>query len=274
MIGLTRRKFNALVLSLALVAALLPRPGFAEEPAAGAATKAKGKAPTVFAAASMKTALDGIAAAWAAETGKTPPIVYASSSVLAKQIEQGAPADVFISADLTWMDYLDKAKLIRPGTRRNLLGNALVLIEPVDANVDLKIAPGFDLAGATGDGKVAVCTIDACPGGIYAKQSLEKLGIWADVEPKLAQADNIRNALNLVSRGEAKFGIVYATDAKAEPKVKVVGVFPEATHSPIVYPVAVIEASKNPDAARFVAFLSSQAAIKILVEQGFTILSK
>jgi len=271
MIGFTRRRFNALFLAFAIAAAALPRSGFAQQPAA---PKATSKGPVVFAAASMKTALDAVAAAWTADTGKSPSIVYASSAVLAKQIEQAAPADIFISADLTWMDYLDKAKLIRSGTRRNLLGNALVLIEPADVNVDLKIAPGFDLAGATGDGKVAVCTIASCPGGIYAKEALEKLGVWANVEPKLAQADNIRNALMLVSRGEARFGIVYATDAKADPSVKVVGVFPEATHSPIVYPVALVEASKNPDAARFLAYLSSQAATKILIGQGFTILSK
>jgi molybdate transport system substrate-binding protein len=222
----------------------------------------------------MKTALDAVATAWTAETGKTPPIVYASSAVLAKQIEQGAPADIFISADLTWMDYLEKAKLIQSKTRHNLLGNVLVLIEPADANAKLTIAPDFDLAGATGDGKIAVCTIASCPGGIYAKQALEALGIWAKVEPKLAQADNIRNALTLVSRGEAKFGIVYATDAKADPKVKVMGTFPEATHSPIIYPVALVETSKNPDAALFAAYLSSKAAKKIWGEQGFKFLPK
>ena len=172
------------------------------------------------------------------------------------------------------MDYLEKAKLIQSKTRHNLLGNVLVLIEPVDANAKLTIAPDFDLAGATGDGKIAVCTIASCPGGIYAKQALEALGIWAKVEPKLAQADNIRNALTLVSRGEAKFGIVYATDAKADPKVKVVGTFPAATHSPIVYPVALIETSKNPDAVAFVAYLSSKAAKKIWSEQGFKFLPK
>jgi molybdate transport system substrate-binding protein len=267
----TRRGLAALVFGLVIAAVALPRFGFAQQPAA---PKATAKGPVVFAAASMKTALDAVAAAWTAETGKTPPIVYASSAVLAKQIEQGAPADIFISADLNWMDYLDKAKLVRPETRRNLLGNTLVLIEPVDASASLTIATGFDLAGATGDGKVAVCTIASCPGGMYAKQALEKLGIWEKVEPKLAQADNIRNALTLVSRGEAKFGIVYATDAKADPKVKVVGVFSEATHSPIVYPIALVEASKNPDAARFAAYLSSKAANRIWIEQGFTILSK
>jgi len=269
----TRRGLAVLAFSLVIAAATLSRPGFAEQPAA-AVQNATTKGPVVFAAASMKTALDAVAAAWTAETGKIPPIVYASSAVIAKQIEQGAPADLFISADLNWMDYLDKAKLIRSGTRKNLLGNALVLIEPADASATLTIAPGFDLAGATGDGKVAVCTIASCPGGIYAKQALEKLGVWAAVEPKLAQADNIRNALNLVSRGEAKFGIVYVTDAKAEPKVKVVGIFPEASHSPIVYPVAIVGASKNPDAARFLAFLSSQIANKIWIELGFTVLSK
>ena len=272
-IAATRRRLAVLAFGLVIAAVALSRPGFAEQPTA-AGQKATTKGPVVFAAASMKTALDAVAAAWTAETGKSPPIVYTSSAVLAKQIEQGAPADIFISADLNWMDYLDKAKLILPGTRQNLLGNALVLIEPADASAALTIKPGFDLAGATGDGKVAVCTIASCPGGIYAKQALDALGIWAKVEPKLAQADNIRNALNLVSRGEAKFGIVYATDAKAEPKVKVVGIFPESTHSPIVYPVAIVDASKNPDAARFVAYLSSQAANKIWTEQGFTILSK
>ncbi len=257
---LSRR--SMLLFPLALEAALL-KPSWAS-----------GKGPVVFAAASVMTALNSIAAAWAAETGKTTPIVYASSAILAKQIEQGAPADLFISADLNWMDYLDQAGLIRPETRHNLLGNVLVLIEPADSGTDLAIAPGFDLAGATGDGKIAVCTIAACPGGMYAKQALESLGIWAKVEPKLAQADNIRNALNLVSRGEAKFGIVYATDAKADPKVKVAGVFPESTHSPIIYPAALVATSKNPDAARFLGFLSSPAADKIWIGQGFAILPK
>jgi molybdate transport system substrate-binding protein len=201
-------------------------------------------------------------------------ITYASSAVLAKQIEQGAPADIFISADLKWMDYLEKSELIRAGTRKNLFGNKLVLIAPSDADVTLEIAKGFDLAGAAGDGKIAVCMIDSCPAGIYAKEALESLGVFAGVEPKLAQADNVRNALTLVARGEAKFGIVYATDAKADPKVIVVGTFPASSHSPIVYPVALVAASANPDAALFLAYLTSQAATKIFLEQGFEILSK
>jgi molybdate transport system substrate-binding protein len=235
--------------------------------------QANGKGPVIFAAASLKSALDAIAAAWTAQNKRPPAISYASSGVLAKQIEQGAPADVFISADLKWMDYLEQAKLIKPGTHRNMLGNQLVLIEPADAATQLKIQQGFDLAGATGDGKIAVCTVASCPGGIYAKEALENLGVWSAVEPKLAQADNIRSALALVARGEAKFGIVYATDAKAEPNVRVVDVFPATSHAPIVYPVAVIAGSKNPDAEAFVAFLRSQAATKILIDQGFTILS-
>jgi molybdate transport system substrate-binding protein len=270
-IHLTRRRLTLSMIAVAVAAAvaLSPGAGKAETPAA-----AKDKPVIVFTAASMKTALDAIAAAWTANTGKTASIAYASSAVLAKQIEQGAPADIFISADLKWMDYLEKAKLIRAGTRRKLLGNKLVLIAPADADATLEIAKGFDLAGATGDGKIAVCTLDSCPGGIYAKEALESLEVFANVEAKLAQADNIRNALNLVARGEAKFGIVYATDAKADPKVKVVGTFPASSHSPIVYPVALVEASANPDAAFFLANLTSQAATKIFTGQGFDILPK
>jgi molybdate transport system substrate-binding protein len=269
----TRRRLGRLPFGLAIGAVIFTQSmvGGADTATAAPDTAA---APVVFAAASMKTALDAVAAAWKADTGKTVSIAYASSAVLAKQIEQGAPADIFISADLKWMDYLEKAKLIRVGTRRNLLGNKLVLIEPSDADVKLEIAKGFDLAGAGGDGKIAVCMIDSCPAGIYAKETLVSLGVFAGVEPKLAQADNVRNALNLVSRGEAKFGIVYATDAKADPKVKVVGTFPASSHSPIVYPIALVAASANPDAAFFLAYLTSQAANQIFLEQGFEVLSK
>jgi molybdate transport system substrate-binding protein len=269
----TRRRLGRLAFGLAIGAVAFTRSvlGGAD---AGTATPDTAAAPVVFAAASMKTALDAVAASWKADTGKTVSIAYASSAALAKQIEQCAPADIFISADLQWMDYLEKAKLIQAGTRRNLFGNKLVLIEPRDADVKLEIAKGFDLAGAAGDGKIAVCAIDSCPGGIYAKEALESLGVFAGVEPKLAQADNVRNALTLVSRGEAKFGIVYATDAKADPNVKLVGTFPASSHSPIVYPVALIAASSNPDAGYFLAYLTSQAATKIFLQQGFEVLSK
>jgi molybdate transport system substrate-binding protein len=267
-----RRRLGSLVFALAIAGATFTGPVFGRADAATAASRTAA-APVVFAAASLRTALDAVAAVWKADTGKTVSIAYASSATLAKQIEQGAPADIFISADLKWMDYLEKVKFIRAGTRWNLLGNKLVLIEPGDADVKLEIAKGFDLAGAAGDGKIAVCAIDSCPGGIYAKEALESLGVFAGVEPKLAQADNVRTALNLVARGEAKFGLVYATDAKADPKVKVVGTFPASSHSPIIYPVALVAASANPDAAFFFAYLASQAATQIFLEQGFVVLS-
>jgi molybdate transport system substrate-binding protein len=268
----TRRRLAPVMIALAALA-FAPWGAKAQAPADSPSAAAE-KPVVVFAAASLKTALDAVAAAWTAASGMTASIAYASSGVLAKQIEQGAPADVFISADLKWMDYLEKAKLIRADTRRKLLGNQLVLIEPSDSNVKLEIAKGFNLAGATGDGKIAVCTINSCPGGIYAKEALTSLGVFSSVEPKLAQADNIRNALILVSRGEAKFGIVYATDAKADPKVKVIGTFPSSSHSPIVYPASLVAASTNPDAAYFLSFLTSQAATKIFLGQGFDVLPK
>ena len=267
MMGFEKRVRTMAGLALAVLIAAAPAAALAQSTAAA-------RGPVIFAAASMKTALDAIAAAWTAQTGKAPAISYGSSAVLAKQIEQGAPADLFISADLKWMNYLDKGKFIKAGTRFNLVGNALVLIEPGDASSTLKIAQGFDLAGATGDGKIAVCTIASCPAGIYAKEALEKLGVWAAVEPKLAQAENVRSALALVARSEAKFGIVYATDAKAEPKVKVVDTFPESSHTPVVYPVALVAATKNPDAAALLSFMRSQAATKILTGQGFTVITR
>ncbi len=245
------------------------------------------KGPVVFAAASMKTALDAIASAYERKTGTMPVISYASSGVLAKQIAAGAPADIFISADQKWMDVLAKDGAIKPETREALLGNALVLVEPnsapesapksADAKLkiaNLKIAKGFDLAGALGDGKLAVCTVTSCPAGIYGKEALQKLGVWPAVEPKLAQAENVRAALLLVARGEARFGIVYATDAKAEPGVKVVDTFPEDTHAPIVYPIAVTKSSTNPDAAGLEAFMRSPEATRILRDQGFTVLAR
>ena len=250
---------------LVLLAAALAAPIGAHAETAG---------PTIFAAASMKTALDAIAAGWKAKTGKTLVISYGSSGTLAKQIESGAPADLFISADQKWMDVLAKDGAIKPDTRQNLVGNALVLVAPSVASAPLKIEQGFDLAGALGDGKLAVCTVASCPAGIYGKEALTKLGVWDKVEPKLAQADNVRAALLLVARGEAKYGIVYATDAKAEPKVKVVGTFPEESHTPIVYPGAATKDAKSPDVADLETYLRSPEARTILEGQGFTVLAK
>jgi molybdate transport system substrate-binding protein len=253
------------VLGLALAAAVAPM----------TAVRAQAGGLVILAAASLKNALDEIAAAWAKDTGKTMPrISYAASSALAKQMEQGAPADLFISADLDWMDWVQQRNLIKPQTRETLLGNALVLVEAANANVAFKIAPGADLAAVLGDSRLAVGEVNSVPAGKYAKEALEKLGMWAGVENKLAQTDNVRAALAFVARGEARFGIVYATDAKAEPKVKVVAIFPSTSHPPILYPAALTATSRNADAAAFLAYLRSPTAVRLFVEQGFDIVDK
>ncbi len=230
-------------------------------------------APTVFAAASMKTALDSLSADYLKSTGKAVTLTYAGSSALAKQIEQAAPADIFISADEEWMDYLAKKSLINPATRSDLIGNELVLIAPVDSKVAIDIAEGFKLAEALGEGRLAVGDVKAVPAGKYAKSSLTALKIWDSVESKLAQSENVRAALTLVARGEAPLGIVYRSDAAAEPKVKVIGTFPAATHAPIIYPIAVVAGSKVSEASRgFIDYLKSEAAQKAFLSLGFTAL--
>jgi molybdate transport system substrate-binding protein len=231
------------------------------------------KPPIVFAAASLQTALDAIAEDWRKETGKAVTISYGASPALARQVEQGAPADLFISADLDWMDWLQQRNLIKANTRENLLGNTLVLIAPKDAAVSLKIAPGADLATALGDSRLSICEVTAIPAGKYGKAALEKLGMWAGVEHKLAQADTVRVALAFVARGEARLGIVYASDARAEPKVKVVDTFPASTHAPIIYPIALTATSTNADAVAFLAYLKSPSAGRRFVEQGFSTLA-
>ncbi|MGD9764902.1 MAG: molybdate ABC transporter substrate-binding protein [Candidatus Binatia bacterium] len=227
----------------------------------------------VFAAASLKNALDDVNAQWARETGKRASISYAATSALAKQIESGAPADVFVSADVEWMDYLAERNLIRPDSRRNLLGNELVLIAPKDASVRATIAPNFPLASYLGDGRLALADTAAVPAGRYAKAALEALGVWPSVEGRIAQAENVRAVLLLVSRGEAPLGIVYQTDANADPGVQVLGTFPRATHPPIIYPVAITAGSKNPEAVSFVAFLQSPAARAAFEKQSFAVLN-
>lgn len=226
----------------------------------------------VFAAASLKNALDDITAQYQRETGKHVNVSLAASSTLAKQIESGAPADIFISADLDWMDYLAQRKLIKANTRRNLLGNELVLIAPKDAAVQVKIQPGFPLSKMLGGGKLAMADTAAVPAGKYGKTALDKLGIWSTVAGQIAQAENVRAALALVARKEAPFGIVYKTDAVAESNVKVVGVFPENTHPPIIYPAAITTDSRNPDAAAFLAYLGSAKVKPLFEKQGFTVL--
>ena len=232
------------------------------------------KTVTVFAAASMKNAIDNINAAFTKATGVRVVASLAASSVLAKQIEQTAPADVFASADLEWMDYVEQKKLIKGGTRVNLLGNKLVLIAPKDSKIgDVTIGQGFDLAKLAGDGRIAVADVRAVPAGKYAKAALEKLGGWAAAEPKLASAENVRAALALVGRGEAPLGIVYETDAKVEKNVKIVGYFPEDSHPPITYPVA-LTANARPEAAQYLAFLRSGVAKAVFETYGFTFLIK
>jgi molybdate transport system substrate-binding protein len=227
---------------------------------------------TVFAAASMKNALDEIDAIYAAKSGVRIVVSYAASSALAKQIEQGAPADVFVCADTDWMDYAISRKTINEATRVDLLGNSIVLIAPKDSRIDnVTIGPGFDLARLAGDGKIATGDVKAVPVGKYAKAALEKLGAWQAAEPKFAMTDNVRAALTLVARGEAVLGIVYSTDAKVEPGVKIVGAFPADSHPPIIYPVAATTTAKA-GTGDYLAFLRSSAAKTILEKYGFKFL--
>jgi len=236
---------------------------------------AQEKTLTVFAAASLKNALDDTNTAFSKATGIKVVASYAASSALAKQIEQGAPADVFISADLRWMDYAAEHKLIKPDTRVNLLGNKLVLIAPQDSKLDtVAIGKGFDIAKLAGDGRIAVADVKAVPAGLYAKAALESLGAWQAVESKLAMAENVRATLAFVARGETPIGIVYETDAKIEPKVKIIGVFPDGSYPPVTYPVAATAATTTPAAARYLNFLRTGAARAIFEKYGFSFLTK
>ncbi len=238
------------------------------------AAAAQDRSITVFAAASMKNALDEVDALFTKQKGIKVVVSYAASSALMKQIEQGAPADVFLSADLDWMDYGAARNLIKNDTRESLLGNRLVLIAPKDSKIDhVTIAPGFNLAALAGNGRIATGDVRAVPAGLYAKAALEKLGIWSSVESKMAMAENVRAALVLVARGEAPLGIVYETDAKVDPGVKIIGVFPEDSHPPIIYPVALTKDAK-PDAAQYLAFLSTPDARAIFERYGFRALAR
>ena len=228
---------------------------------------------TVFAAASLKNALDNAGKAFTAQSGVELKASYAASSALARQIESGAPADLFASADLEWMDYLAKKNLIRQDTRVNLLGNRLVLIAPADAKESSVAFTPDAIAAALGpDGRLATGEVNSVPIGKYAKVAFEKLGLWAGIQPRLAQGDNVRAALLLVSRGEAPLGVVYESDAKSDPKVKVVGVFPADSHPPVVYPFAVTADAKGDGAKRFLDYLRSAAAKPFFEAQGFSII--
>lgn len=227
----------------------------------------------VFAAASMKTALDEVAAGWMAQTGHTVTVSYAGSNQLANQIIAGAPADIFISAAVTWMDEVDAAGLVVEGTRADLLGNTLVLVAHGRDAAPVEIGPGFDLAGLLGDGKLAMALVEAVPAGQYGKAALEQLGAWEAVAPAVAQSDNVRAALALVSTGEAPYGIVYATDAAADDNVSVVGTFPADSHPPIVYPAALMTGAADDADRAFFEALFSDAAAAAFAARGFAVLN-
>lgn len=223
----------------------------------------------IFDAASLTDVVDELGRVFSARSPqvqvKSSP---AASSVLAKQIEAGALADVFFSADLDWMDYLEQRNLLRAGTRHNVVFNRLVLIAPADSKVSLEIAPGFDLLKALGDGKLATGDPDSVPVGKYARAALEKLGVWNNVSPRIVRAENVRSALAFVARGEAPLGIVYRTDALAEKKVRIVDVFPQDSHPPIIYPIA-LTARAGPEAQRLLDFVIGEEARPIFRQYGF-----
>src|SRR5215475_10900678 len=239
---------------------------------AGAVRPAQAEGPDVliFAAASLKTALDEINARWHARSGKRAAISYAASSALAKQIEQGAPADLFISADEDWMNYLAERKLIRLETRSDLVGNRLVLISSKGTELQVNIAPGFPLLSLLGQGRLAMANTDAVPAGKYGRAALEALGVWESVKGRIAQAENVRAALLMVSRGEAPLGIVYESDAVSDPNVSRLGTFPENTHPRIAYPIAATASSMKQAAGAFVDMLKTPEARTIFEKQGFT----
>jgi len=234
------------------------------------ASPAAEKTLTVFGASSLTNVLEELGKAYALKTGTPVRFAFAASSVLAKQVESGAPADVFVSADQEWMDYLASRKLIQAATRRDIAGNALVLVAPADSTIALKIGPGFALVAALGErGRIATGDPASVPAGKYARAALSRLGVWNSIASRVIPADNVRTALNFVARGEAPLGIVYSTDARAESRVRVVDTFPSDTHEPIRYPAAAT-AVASAGAAGFLEFISSEPARIILVRAGFS----
>jgi len=231
---------------------------------------AQTKAPLVFAAASLQESMTDAAAAWAAKGHAKPVLSFAGSSALARQIIASAPADLFVSADEPWMDEVEKKGLVKPGTRVSFLTNRLVLIAPATSKTRLAVRSGFKLAEAIGDGRLAMADT-AVPAGKYGKASLVSLGVWNAVEPRVARAENVRAALLLVARGAAPFGIVYETDARSSTDVRIVGTFPDNSHPPITYPVALLTASTSPEAEGFRRFLLSGQCKAIFARYGFRI---
>ena len=243
----------------AVVLALLP-----------CARAGEGSAPlTVFAAASLKESLDAATLAYTARTGTRVRVAYGASSALARQIVQGAPADVFLSADRDWVDHVAGRGLLRAGTRRDLLGNTLVLVAPRDARLPpVSLARPASVVDALGDGRMALAFTASVPAGKYARAALESLGLWTRLRPRVVESENVRAALLLVARGEARMGVVYASDARAERRVRVVATFPPRSHPPIVYPVAVVAASRHPQAVDFATWLRTPAARAVFERHG------
>lgn len=224
---------------------------------------------TVFAAASLRNALDELQQNWAAQKGARVVVSYAGSSALARQIEKGAPADIFISADTDWMDYLAQRKLINKASRVNLLRNELVLVVPAASRAGIELKRGAPIGRLLGNGRLSIADPEHVPAGKYARAALEALDLWPQVSGRLARGENVRAALNFVARGETPLGIVYRTDAVAEPRVRLVAVFPGNTHPPIVYPGALLVSSRNADAAVFFTHLQSAAAGATFRKHGF-----
>lgn len=237
-----------------------------------APTLARAQEVTVMAASSLTDAFRELGAAWAAQGHPPPRFVFAASSALARQVEQGAPADIFASADEPWADYLQERSLLVPGTRTSPLGNRLVLIAPADQPGDVALAPGVDLLARLGPaGRIVTGDPASVPVGKYAQAALTALGVWDQVLPRLARAENVRAALLLVERGEAPLGIVYATDAAASRGVRVAGTFPEATHPPITYPFALLPHGDQPEARALLAFLTGPEAAPVYRKLGFSV---
>lgn len=258
---------RSILIQSPVVIALLALAGVSAPLQAGAETV------TVFAASSLTTALDSVAAAWNAETGRRAVMSYAGSSVMARQIQEGAPADIFISASVDWMDALAVSGDIRGGTRRDILGNTLVLIAHGRDVAQVTIDAKLDLAGLLGDEMLAMALVDAVPAGIYGKAALTALGLWESVEGKVAQSDNVRAALAFVARNEAPLGIVYATDAAVEDNVSIIGTFPANSHAPITYPAAITAQSESASATELLDYLTSDSARAIWTEFGFTVIN-
>jgi molybdate transport system substrate-binding protein len=238
----------------------------------GVAAPALADALTVFAAASLRESLDAAVKPFEAATGHKVVVSYAASNALARQIESGAPAALFISADRDWMDHVERRGLVVAGSRRDLLGNDLVLVAPASSAVSVRIAPGVGLSGALGEGRLALANPDSVPAGKYAKAALIRLGAWAEMEKRLAPVENVRAALALVSRGEAPLGIVYRTDAMADKGVRIVDAFPPGSFPAIVYPIAELKGSA-PAAHALAGFLASAAARGTWERYGFRVLA-